>query len=323
MPNFPVLRVVSGVVFVLAGLVAYFRINIGVLGLIFIVAGGGIIALTLLGHKAQGGDVALFIISVLVLAVAGTNFVPIGTSQVNYSGQRSAISVNRIDVSASTSIGSVELLFSTNSSLGYEVSFIRTSFLGFFPFAGYNYTFNDRTSNGVLHLNASAAAADIRITIGVGYLTNIDLSSATGSVSLSAPYNQSFGAVSLSSNTGSVDANMVARNISSLSMNTNTGSVDLTTAYFSASGPRIPVRLSANTGSVSISMRIPASNALALNATTSLGSISHNLPGFTLTQSTNRLLLASTGNVETASNSFVVSASTDTGSVSVQIQKIS
>lgn len=323
MPNFPILRVVSGVVFVLAGLVAYFRISIGVLGLIFIVAGGGIIALTVLGHQAQGRDVALFIISVLVLAAAGTSFVPIGAGQVNYFGQRSAISVNRIDISASTSLGSIEFSFSTNSSLGYEVSFIRTNFLGVFPFTGYNYTFTDRTSNGMLHLNASAAAADIRITIGEGYFTNIDLSSATGSVSLSAPYNQSFGSVSLSSNTGSVDANMVARNISSLTMNTNTGSVDLVTSYFAASGPRIPVKLSANTGSVSISMKIPASNALSLNATTSLGSISHNLPGFTLTQTANRLLVASTGNIDTASNSFVVSASTDTGSVSVQIQKLS
>ena len=306
----------------IAGIVAYFGIRVGIIGVIFIVAGGSAIALAISGHKTRGGDVVLFVVSLLVLAAAGTSFPTPGTSQVNYLGERTSIQVNQIDVSATTDLGSVEVVFSSSQSAGYEVTFSRSTFFGLFPFMSGNYTFSNETSNGVLHLVASAASADIRVTIGAGFRANVQASSATGSVSLSSSAQQLFGSVNLSSNTGSVSANLASATIGSLTMNTNTGSVDLTATSLAASGAKVPIRLSANTGSVSVHLRIPATVSMSLNATTSLGSVSHELPGFTISESTGTLLSASIGEVNTAGSSFIMSASTDTGSVSLDVQRL-
>lgn len=314
---------ISGIVFIVAGLVAYYRISIGLVGAIFVIGGGAVIVLTVLGHRAHGVDIALFIISLLVLATAGTSFGAGGISHASYYGARSSIQVSQIDVTASTSLGSINVAFTSNPNTGYEVTFTRTSFFGFFPIETNNYTFTNVTSHGVLYLNASAEVADISITVGQGYSSNVEISSATGSVSLSTDANRSFGSVALSSNTGSVDANLASSRISSLSLHANTGSVNLRSTYLVAAGRGVPIQVSANTGSVSLNLKIPSTNAMAVNATTSFGSITHELPGFVVTESTNTVLVATTENILTANSSFALTASANTGSVSIHVERLS
>jgi hypothetical protein len=318
--SFPLLRALAGIVFLLAGLFVYYRIPVGPLGLALVIAGVVVIAIPLLGHRPQGGDVALFIIALIVLAASTGAYSYRGMRVAVFSAPATAFHVNRVDLSASTNLGSIAIESSTNSDLAYSVTFTTSPVFGLFPFAT-NYTLTNETRGGVLFLNASSSAASISVTLGPSYVANINASANTGSVDLSWAENVTLGDVSLSSNTGSVDANLVTSGIRSLSMTTNTGSVDLRSSYLAPGAARVPLTLSTNTGSVSLNVRIPSTSAMTIDASTSIGSVSHGLQGFTVSQSsTNNRLSATYGEMSMAADSFVVSASTSTGSVSLKVQ---
>jgi hypothetical protein len=320
--SFPLLRLLAGIVFLLAGLFAYYHVPLGALGIVLVVAGIVIIAIPLAGHRPQGGDVALFVIALIAMAASasatsfeGTNYV--GTGIAVYSASASSLHATAVDLSVSANLGSISIQSSTNSDLGYKVVFTTTSVFGIFPFA-YNYSVTNMTIGGTLFLNATARAASISITLGPEYFRNIVASSNTGSVDLEWSTNETLGSVVLSSNTGSVDANVATSGIRELSLSTNTGSVSLSSDYLVPATARVPITLSTDTGSVSFDVRIPLTSGMSIQASNSLGSISHDLAGFAISQSSNNQLSATYGDLNTA-NSFVVIVSASTGSVSLSV----
>ena len=77
--------------------------------------------------------------------------------------------------------------------------------------------------------------------------------------------------------------------------------------------------LSTSTGSVSLSMALPSGVAASLRASTGTGSLTRDLPSFSISQDTRGSLLAATGDPGSASQSFTMTASAGTGSVDLVV----
>jgi hypothetical protein len=325
LPRIPIFRVAAGLIFLLAGLLAYYGIIFEApIALVLVIAGVAIVVAVFAGHRSRPGDLAAFVIALLVLAAvgAGLNFQSFsGPVAANYSAGSSSIPSNRIILSAKSSTGSISIDFSSNSSVGYEVTF-RRSFVGFQFFPGVNnYSLTNSTRNGDFFLNASTNYMSIQITLGQQYFTNISASTGTGSIDLKSDQSVSFGDLSLMLGTGSLSANVQAKTISSLYLSTGTGSLDFESSNFNPAGPKVPVTASTGTGSLTFKATIPSAAAVSLNASTGFGSISQSLAGFTVSRSTSGLLQAYSGNINTAAASFLISLSTGTGSASITIQR--
>lgn len=324
LPQIPIFRVAAGLLFIFAGLLAYYGIIFETsIALILVIVGVAIVVAVFAGHRARPGDLAVFVIALLVLAAvgAGLNFQSFsGPIAASYSAGSSNIPGNRIFLTAKSNTGSISIDFTSNSSVGYEITF-RRFFLGFQFVPGVNnFSLTNATRNGDFFLNASSNYMSIQITLGQQYFTDISASTGTGSIDLKSDQGVSFGNLSLDVGTGSISGNVQANSISSLYLSTGTGSLDFESNSFNPAGPKVPVTASTGTGSLTFKATIPSSVGVSINASTGFGSISHSLSGFTLTQSTSGMLKAYSGNVS-AGDSFLVSLSTGTGSASITIQR--
>jgi len=320
--SFPVLRILGGLLFILAGLAYYLGITIAFsAAVVFIAAGAAVVLLALLGHRARGGDIAIFIIGLLVLGFFLTPGIGAGTqasSLVSHSEPKTALSAKQIDLLATTDVGSINVFYATNSDLAYQVNFTRTPFpFGFFTGLP-STSLTNQTAGSTFTLNATAHSYAISIAIGTGYLLNVTATSGTGSVSIRGLSSQRLGSVTLQSGTGSIDGNLTSLSIGGISLQAGTGSVDLNSNYLAADGPKVPITLKTGTGSISVDMRLLNGTAASIDASSPLGGVSHNLQGFSVSSLSSRSSLqASAGDVNTAAASFVVQASTGTGSISV------
>lgn len=287
----------------------------------FIVAGAAVIIVGLAGHRVQGWDVALFIIALLVLAAATSGLaIPSNNHLYSYSATKTQINVSQIDVNAKAGFGSININFSDSNQLAYQVAFSRyVGFPFFFVGGDQNFTLTNQTRDGILILNATSSLTSITITLGSGYLVNINATSSTGSVSLNTAKDENFGSVYLNTGTGSVNAMIDAQNISGIHLQTGTGSINLRSDYLSPSSTRIPISVSTGTGSTNLDLKIPNTVAVGINASNGVGSLSHNLQGFTISQSSSNRLEATSGNISNATRSFLIGVSSGTGSISLNI----
>ncbi|HZW58438.1 MAG TPA: hypothetical protein VFF30_19275 [Nitrososphaerales archaeon] len=327
----PVLGVLAGIVFIIAGLAAFLHLEIGLsIAIVLIIAGAGVVLVGVAGFRTRGWDIALFVISLIVLAsIVSTNYyTPSTTNAVyTYSATRAQVSASKIDLFASAGLGSVDVGFS-NSDQAYQVTFGSGAFFGF-PFFGppaNDFKLTNQTRNGVLFLNATSSTTSITITLSTSYVANITATTSTGSVSLSRPGGGAavkIQSVSLTSGTGSVSATLDGKNISGISLKSSTGSVNLNSNYLSPASARVPISISSSTGSVDVNIKIANNAAVAINASSNTGSVSQHLPGFTITQSTNNRLQASAGDVATAPKSFLISMSVSLGSINVNGELVS
>ena len=112
--------ILAGIIFVLAGLSAIFHLEFGFsIALIFIVGGAAVVVVAIAGFRTRGWDIALFIISMIVLAsVVSTNYyLPSGNTISTYSATNAQVNASDIDLLASSSLGSINVLFYGNSDL--------------------------------------------------------------------------------------------------------------------------------------------------------------------------------------------------------------
>lgn len=323
--HFPVLRILGGLFFVLAGVVYYLGITVAFsASLIFIVAGAAVVLLALLGHRARPGDIAIFVIGLLLLGFflsPGIGLGPSSSQIISHTVGKTALSEKQIDLLATTDVGSVNVFYSSRSDLAYQVNFTRSSF----PFAFFgtlpSTSLSNETRGGAFVLNATARLYDISIAIGTGYLLNITANSGTGSVNVKALSSERLGSVSLQTGTGSIDGNLTSLSVGGIDFQAGTGSVVLHSSHLAPSGARVPITLKTGTGSIDLDVKLATGTAVSVDASASLSGVSHNLQGFTVTpQSTRSNLQASAGDVNTAPASFVVQASAGTGSVTVDAQ---
>lgn len=279
------------------------------------------------GFRTRGWDIALFIISMIVFAgVVSTNyFLPSGTTISTYSATTAQVNASDIDLLASSSLGSINVGFSRNSDLAYQVVFQSSPFV--FPFLNLpasTINLTNNTLNGILYLNASSSDASITITIGSGYSLRINATTSTGSITLTRPAagEANIQSASLVTGTGSISAQMEGQNISGISLAASTGSVNLDSNFLSPITSNVPISISSGTGSIVVNLKIAGNVGIGVDATSGLGSISYHLQNFTITKSSNNRLMANAGNAS-SERSFAITADVGTGSISLSCQLVS
>ena len=299
---------------VLAGLVAYYGVSIGASAALLLVLGGAaVVFIAVLGHRPRPWDVAIFIVGILALGVVSAGYAS-GPQLVTYSGTRSQVHSNAISVAVTSDTGSVSVGFSNRISLAYQVNFSTPGGLFFFGGPGAN-TVSNTTRNGVFNLKVGSTWSGVSVLLGRGYFLDIQVTTSTGSIDLEAPGAETLQNVSLHSSTGSVNAVVDSSALTSLVLRADTGSVNLVSHHLGAAGSRVPITLSASTGSVSMNLGLVSKDAVSLTASTSIGSISQSLNGFSITQNTRTNLAATAGSIGSAPNSFLITASSSLGSV--------
>ncbi len=194
----PVLRILGGLFFVLAGLAYYLGVTIASsASLIFIAAGAAVVLLALFGHRARGGDVAIFVIGLLVLGAFVSPGVGPGASvsdRVTHSAARTAVQAHQIDLVASADIGSISISYSSRGDLAYQVNFTRSPFpFGLWPGINPSASLTNETRRGEFILNATARSYDVSVAIGTGYVLNVTASTGTGNVGLKALAGEALG----------------------------------------------------------------------------------------------------------------------------------
>jgi hypothetical protein len=333
----PYLRILAGAIFVLAGLFAYFGITFGVsIALVLVIAGTVVIILTLVGHRAYPIDIAVFVVALIILGGIASGYVVVnnnnpisGPSTIQYTYLRTG-ATSRIDsifLLANTNSSSINIQFSDNSSLLYQVQFIRgSSGIPFFlpVFGGRDtYDVTNVTRGGMLFLNASASYRSISVTLPSGYLTNINASTGAGSIKIVSSHEENIGVVSLSTGAGSIDANISSNHIRGIALSTGAGSANLKSDFLGPNQSKVPISISTGSGSASLDVKVPKNSSVSIGASTGFGSISHTLSSdFSISQSSNSNFVASEGNVNSTSTSFEISLSTGAGSVSITAQTV-
>jgi len=281
-----------------------------------------VILLALMGHRVRPVDIALFVIALLVLGAVSVGPVYSKNQATTYSALKNGSSgITQIDVLTSTSFGSISISYSSGNTIAYQVTFNNSVWAFPFVVSSNQHTFSNTTRDGVLFLNASATASSISIILGKGYLVNVNASTDAGSISLNSPRSERLGRIFLSTQTGSVDAEISSSGILGIRLSSSAGSVNLQSDYLSPGNARVPIDVSTSAGSVSMSLKIAPTTAVSIGATDSFGSISHSLSNqFTVSQDTRNAFHASAGDASSASQSFVISASANVGSVSINAQ---
>ena len=305
----------------------YYGVNFGFsFALVLVAAGVAVIAIGVLGHRARPGDIALFIVALLVLAaVASSNYTFTSGTEQTFSATPSQVSSSHIAVLANTNFGSITINLSNNASLAYRVVFGKTFSFPFFSFnvGNQSKSFTNKTRNGVLILNATSSTQSITITLGAGYQVDVNATAGTGSITIdSASRTQKLGVVYATTGTGSISATIDSSNLSYLYLNGGTGSINLQSDYLSPSGRQVPISISTGTGSLNCNVNVPNNVAVDLSASNGFGSISKNLQGFTISESTNNQLKASLGDTTSASRSFVMDLSVGTGSLNINVATV-
>ncbi len=163
----PVIRILGGIFFILAGIFAYYRFAIGLaLPFLFVGAGAAFLLVAIAGHRASGGDIAIFVIGLLVLGSVASGLTIGRTQTVTYSATKNQVNAHQMLLKASTNFSSIDIGFSNRKGLAYQVNF--TGSIPFLPVSMGQPFFSNRTINGVLLLEARSSGDAIAITLGEG-----------------------------------------------------------------------------------------------------------------------------------------------------------
>ena len=317
--SFPLFRALGGALLVVAGLFAYYGVNLGVSSILLIVAGGVVlIAAVAVGHRPRFWDVALFAVALLVLSGVTAGYAPSGGHTATYSASRSQLQTDSVSLVVSSSAGSVDVAFTDRTDVAYQVNFTRP--LGVFSIwpSGPD-TLTNSTSGGRFNLKATTSGSEVKVLLGRGYSVDLDVNAGSGSIRLTATGNEELHNVTLSAGAGSVSVVIDTSTITNLKLNSGAGSVSLSSSHLGVQGKGVPVTVNSGAGSVSVSVTVPGGEAVSLTAGTGLGTLSHSLTGFTLSEDTETNLVGVAGNPATASNSLTMNVRTGVGSVNVQV----
>ena len=311
------IRILGGVLIVLAGFAAYFGVKVSsgvpILPVALVVVGAALI-LTVLTHlRVRALDIAVLLVGIIVLSAAVSGYSFASTPRATYTATRGEVTASNMNLVVTSSTGSISIEYASNSDIAYNITF--GGGYSFFPFVtNTTVNFSNQTLGNTIFLKAFAAASSVDVQIGRGYFTDINATSSLGSVSLSLPSSVNIGTLRLSAGAGSIDASVSGGIANGLYLNAGTGSISLQAGNLSAAARDIPLDVSAGLGSVSLDVAVPHQVAVSLSASTSLGSISNGLRGFTVSQASANKLVATAGDVGTSSESFLVTVSTGTGS---------
>ena len=315
---FPILRVSGGALLVLAGILWYVGIGFGAASILVLVIGGGVVLVAAaMGHRARPLDYCIFLLGILVLGAVTAGY-SLGPQLASYSATKDQVQAGALSLAVSASSGAISVGITDRANLAYQVNFTRQAWSPFFSVPGED-TVTNSTSDGVFHLDVGSTWSSISVLLGRGYSLDIDATTGTGSIDLQAVSGVDLRNVTLHSSTGSVSAVIDSSAVQNLRFQADTGSVSLVSHSLGAAGRSVPLVISTTTGSVSVSLNIASQDAVSVSAGTTLGSVSQNLRGFTITENSRTNLAATYGNMQTAASSFAISASATLGSVDLSI----
>lgn len=318
--TFPILRVLGGASFLLAGLMAFYKVILGPsVFLLFILAGAVVILVALSGTRPRPGDIALFILGIIVLGAASAGYTSTTPTITTYSATTAQVHANKIALTIRAAAGSVSIFFLDRSNLAYEINFTQPFGSFSVPFVNGQNSVTNSSNGGVFSLRITSSFPSVDVFLRHGYFVNISAITDTGSLSLATSGNEEFGSITLSTSTGSINAMLDTTTISALDLQTSTGSINLESNHFGTTARGVPVTLSTSLGSVGARLVVPNDIAVSLSATTNLGSINHDLAGFSVSQDTRTNLVASAGDASILPYSFVISSSTNLGSQNLKI----
>jgi hypothetical protein len=315
----PVLRILGGVFFLLAGVFFYYKIGfVFSFPILLVTAGAVVMILALAKHRPTGGDIALFVIGLLVFGGVTSTVTSTAGPILSFTATTSQVHVRALVVKLSSNFSSVRIMFSNKDNLVYQLNF--TGIAGFFPVPPKTNFYNE-TRGDALFLNASSTSSEISMILGEGYTTNITASTGAGSISVTTLGDEHLGRVSLSSGAGSISADLPVNSIGGLEISTGAGSIDLKSSRFVPALPGVPVSLSSGAGSASINVAVPSAAGVEITGSTGIGTINNDLPGFSVTSSYGRIT-ATAGNLSATNPSFQISVSTGAGSLSLEAHLI-
>lgn len=316
------IRVLGGALFVLAGFAAYFGVKVSTslpILPVALVAVGAALILTVLTHlRVVALDIAVLLVGIIVLSAAVSGYSFASRPSVTYSATRGEVTASHMNLVVTSSAGSINIEYASNSDLAYNITI--GGVYSFFPFVtNTTVSFSNQTLGDTIFLKAFAAASSINVELGRGYFTDINATSALGSVKLSLPSSVNIGTLRLSAGAGSIDASVSGQITNGLYLNTGTGSISLQSDNLSAAARDVPLDVSAGLGSINLNVAIPHQVATSLSASAGLGSITNGLQDFTISQVSSNKLVASAGEVGTSNQSFLVTISTGTGSENLAV----
>ena len=308
--SFPFLRVVGGILLVVAGLVAYSGVSIGASAALILVFGGVVLlAVVFLGHRPRPWDAAVFIVGLLALSAASAGY-SFSLQPVTYSATRAQVPYGAISLTVTASTGSVFLGFTNRTDLAYQVNFSAAGGLG-------GGTVTNSTTGGIFNLKVSSSWSAVSVLVGRGYILYVNVNTVTGSIDMNTPGALGIRNVSLVSSFGSVSAVVDSSDLAGLVLRDDLGSVSLVSHHLGAAAADVPISVSSSTGSVSMDVRLGILDAASLTASAGIGSVSQSLSGFSISQDTTTKVVATAGSFATAPRSFVISANSGLGSVSI------
>ncbi len=308
---------ISGFLFILTGLFAFFQVSIAPAGsLLLILAGVLVILLGTLRYHPTPDALAIFIISLLVFGLFSSGAFTYTPQRRTYNFTRSQYpSISKMGLALSENIGSIDVSFVSDPNTLVNLTYATGPFFfGSFDVPSVTHS----NASGVLTVSGTGGASSLTVVIGSIEVISLNASANTGSLSINVPDTSKVTSVNAQTSTGSISITLATHTLTSLRAATSTGSVKVDAEYRSL--PRnATLNASANLGSVNLILRTDSMIGVDLTAKTNLGSVrTDSLSGYASPIiNNNNQLHVQTLNYGSALHSLQARLSSSTGSIDV------
>ncbi len=273
--------VVSGILFILTGILTYLQVSIYSLGsLLLIGAGIVVILLGFFRYHPTSDALVVFIISLLVFSLFSSGSFTFTAQSRTFSFTRAQPRyqmISKLALSVSESVGSIDVAFVDDANLIVNLTYGRRSGSAFFPpfFGSFEApSVTNVTSGTSLMVSGSAGISSLTVLIGNVDVSSLNAKPQTGSLSIRIPDNAKVTSLDVETSTGSISITFATRTLTSLRAVASTGSVNIDAQYRDL--PRnATLFASASTGSVDLILNTNSNIGVDLSATasTTFGSI--------------------------------------------------
>ncbi len=311
----------GGILFIIAGVLAYYEVTYRHTLIIATVLGGGVlIVLGLIRRPPSVKAAFVFALGVAVFGILGSDIVgaPLETVET-YRVTVDQYSTDAVYLEAFATAGNIQLSFSEDDNILYEINFTKTFWS--WPFweevkAGLTNT----TRNGLLYLNATADAGNIEILLGSNMRHDISLKTISGNVRFEAPPTSEIGAIYLRATSGNIRAVIKdSTHLRGLEARATTGNVklelDIPTLEEDGS-----ILATTSTGNIRLELGIGDDLGCNLTAETKTGDIDVYAEDFTVLEANGRHH-GQTANYPQASVKLTVTLETTTGNIDAEVTK--
>ncbi len=308
---------ISGLLFILTGIFAFFQVSIGAAGsLLLVFAGVLVILLRALRYHPTPDALAIFIISLLVFGLFSSGAFTFNMQSRTYNFTRTQYpSVSKLGLSLSESFGSIDVSFVNDPNTLVNLTYATGPlFFGSFDLPLVTHS----SAGGNIMVSGTGGVSSLTVVIGSVEVTSLNASANTASISIRVLDTSKLTSLDARTSTGSISIELVTRTLTLLRAGTSTGSINIDAQYRSL--PRnATLSATANTGSVNLILNTNLLIGVDLSAKTNLGSVSEgSLSGYASPIiETNNQLRVQTPNYNSALHSLQASLTTSTGSVDV------